>query len=125
MLHPCIAKLRLISSNIQNIKTLLQHAPESWLRFEVIQYAPSGKLLKPWRDLISELLRNKEVQTKVLKVLRDAPGKKFNVFRPGGPELEFRGQVHCEALLGCLYSLMKRGEVVSWVITTHEFQYLG
>lgn len=117
-IHPCIAELRLISSNIQNIRTLLRRAPKSRFRFEVIQYAPAGKSLKPWRDLISELLPNKEVQAKVLQALRDTPGKQFNVFRPDGPDLVFKGQVHCEALLGCLYSLTKRGEDVSWVITT-------
>lgn len=119
-IHPCIAELRLITSNIQNIMTLLRRAPKSRFRFEVIQYAPAGKLLKPWRVLIEELLPNKVVQAKVLKALRDTPGKQFNVFREDRPELVFKGHVHCEALLGCLYSLTKRGEDISWVITSHK-----
>lgn len=86
-IHPCIVELRRVSSNIQHIKTLLQRVPKSRFRFEVIQYAPSGKMLKPWRDLIHELFRNTDVEAKVLKALQEAPGKQFAAFRPGGPSL--------------------------------------
>lgn len=116
-IHPCILELRLITSNIQHLNTLLQRSPKSSFRFQVIQYARSDDTLKPWQELISELFPSKDLESDVLQALRNAPGKKFNTFRPGGPVLKFKGQAHCEAVLGCLYSLSKRSEDITWVTT--------
>lgn len=115
--HPCILELRLISSNVQNLNKIVRRAPpRSRFRFQVIQYAPSGQLLKHWRDLIHELFPQPELRTKILQTLAETPGGQFKYFRPGGPDLKFHGQAHCEAVLGCLFSLAKRGEDTSWVI---------
>lgn len=114
--HPCILELRLISSNIQNLNTIISQAPRSCYRFRVIQYAPSGHSLKPWRDLIQELFPEQELRKNILQALADTSGRQFNCFRPGGPDLKFKGQAHSEAVLGCLFSLTKRGEDNTWVI---------
>lgn len=53
-----------------------------------------------------------------MQTLRDASAnnKKFNVFHPNGPTLKFKGQAHCEAVLGCLYTLANGGGGdISWV----------
>lgn len=78
-------------------------------------------MLKPWRDLIHGLFPNTDVEAKVLKALQEAPGKQFAAFRAGGPDPVFQGHAHCEAVLGCLYSLTKRGEDISWVSTIARF----
>lgn len=114
-IHPCVLELRLISSNIKNLKTIISQAPRSRFRFQVIQYPPSGHSLKPWRDLIQELFPQKELREKILQALTG----QFKCFRPGGPALQFKGQAHCEAVLGCLFSLTKRGEDYSWVIDSY------
>lgn len=116
--HPCILELRLASSNIQNISTIFKTAPRCHFRFQVIQYAPAGHSLKPWRNLIQELFPDQEDCKKIVQSLVDTAGRRFNCFRPGGPDLVFTGQAHCEAVLGCLFSLTKRIEDNSWVIST-------
>lgn len=114
-IHPCVLELRLVTSNIRHIETLLNRAPRSRFRFHVIQYAPSGQLLKPWRELVQELFPREALRKAILKTLEDTPGDAFQYFRPGGPPLIFKGQAHCEAVLGCLFSLTKRDEDITWV----------
>lgn len=114
--HPCILELRLISSNIQNLDRLISRTPRSRFRFQVIQYAPAGRSLMPWRDLIEVLFPELQHRKAILHALANTPGDDFSYFRPGGAVLEFKGQAHCEAVLGCLFSLAKRGEDNTWVI---------
>lgn len=57
-IHPCIRELRLITSNIEHLHALERGAPKSRFWFQVIQYAPSGQSLKPWRELIHEMFPN-------------------------------------------------------------------
>lgn len=114
--HPCILELRLISSNIQNLDRLVRRTPRTRFRFQVVQYPPAGRSLMPWRDLIQALFPKLQFRTVILQALADTPGKEFDYFRPGGDMLTFNGQAHCEAVLGCLFSLTKRGEDNTWVI---------
>lgn len=121
--HPCVLELRLITSNVQNIETLLQRAPKVRFRFEVIRYGRSKQSMKPWRELIHELFPDAGREAQVLRALCEAPGHKFDFFRPNGPDLKFKGQAHCEAVMACLYSLSKRGEDIGWV-TNSQFAIL-
>lgn len=116
--HPCILELRLASSNTQNINTIFNQAPRCHFRFQVIQYAPAGHSLKPWRNLIQELFPQEEVCKRVVQSLVDTSGRRFDCFRPGGPDLVFTGQAQCAAVLGCLFSLRGRTEDHSWVLPT-------
>lgn len=117
--HPCILELRLISSNIQNLDKLVRWTPRTRFRSQTTQYPPAGRSLMPWRDLMQMLFPGLELRTVILQALADTPGKEFDYFRPGGDILTFKGQAHCEAVLGCLFSLTKRGEDNTWVINSH------
>lgn len=123
-IDPCLLELRIISSNIQNLDRLLSRAPRSHFRFQVVQYAPSGMLMKPWREVIKELFPQPTLARGVLQALEDMPGKQFKYFRSNGPVLKFAGQAHCEAVLGCLFSITKRDEDSSWVILILDYSIL-
>lgn len=116
--HPCILELRLVTSNIQHLITLLGKSPAKSFEIQVIQYPRSDRRAKPWRDLVGELFPEETVRDRVLHALIETPGYKFDMCRSVSPAHEFMGQAHCEAVLGCLYSLATRGEDISWVITT-------
>lgn len=115
--HPCVLELRLITSNIQHLITLLGKSPLKSFELQVIQYPRSDRRAKPWRDLVDELFPEKTVRDRVLHALIEGTGWKFNIFRSDTPVPRFNGQAHCEAVLGCLYSLATRDEDISWVIT--------
>lgn len=66
-----------------------------------------------------------EVCERVIQSLAEKPWCRFNCFRPGVPDLVFTGQAHCEAVLGCLFSLTKRIEDHSWVIPTMFADFPG
>lgn len=116
--YPCLLELRLITSNIQHIMTLLRQPPTSCFDLQVIQYRRSDRRAKPWRDLIHELFPEEQDRDRVLEALLSEPGWRFDIFRSAKPVPEFLGQAHCEAVLGCLYSLATRGEDIPWVTTT-------
>lgn len=54
----------------------------------------------------------------MLNAIMNGDGWKFNLIRSDAFVTEFHGQAHCEAELGCLYSLATRGEDISWAATT-------
>lgn len=86
------------------------------LDFQVIKYPMSDKMMKPWQETVAELAGNADNERKILDLLRSKAdrNRKFTPFRPGGT-LRFNGRAHCEAVLGCLHSLAKRQQDVSWV----------
>lgn len=118
--HRCISELRLITSNLQHIVHLQDIGPSlkrQPIRFQILKYPRSDDSLKPWREVIGSLF-SPYTTGLVLQALRDASAtnKKYNVFQPNGPKLTFKGQAHCEAVLGCLYALANGGGGdVSWV----------
>lgn len=116
--HPCVLELRLITSNIQHLITLLGKLPLNSFELQVIRYPHSDRRAKPWRDLVDELFPEKTVRDRVLHALMNGKGWKFNIFRSGTPVHQFNGQAHCEAVLGCLYGLATRDDDTSWAITT-------
>lgn len=123
VLHPWILELRLITSNVHQLKYLLGRLPlpkPLSFSFKVLHYGRSGPALKPWRELIHELFPNDDEEKEVLRNLEnlaDNRNRKYKIFHSQGPELVFRGQSHCEAVLGCLYTLARKehGEDISWV----------
>lgn len=86
------------------------------LNFQVITYPMSDTMLKPWQETVAELAGDAETEKKILDALRRKADEnwKFAPFRPGGT-LTFNGRPHCEAVLGCLHSLAKRRQDISWV----------
>lgn len=115
VIHPFIQELRLISLNNENLNILHRSAPKSKFRFELIQYSCADSSSKPWRELIHELFPKQSHEKKVVKALLNQQGRKFNALRQAEPGLRFAGQSHCEAVLGCLCSLSKNNEDISWV----------
>lgn len=116
--HSCVLELRLLTSNIQHLITLLGKSPFKSFELQVIQYPRSDRRAKPWRELLDELFPDKTVRDQVRHALIDRTDWKFDMFRSDAPVAEFKGQAHCEAVLGCLYSLATRGDDISWVRTT-------
>lgn len=122
-LHPWILELRLITSNIHQLKHLLGRLPMREplsFSFQLIQYGRSGKQLKPWRELVQELFPNCEEANDVLRELEklgENRNSAFRIFRPSAAVFEFRGEAHCEAVLGCLYTIARSQGVEdsSWV----------
>lgn len=123
MVHPWILELRLITSNIHQLQSLFRRLPLSEplsFSFQMLQSSKSGNDLKPWRALVHELFPNSDEESEVLRALESLGNnrnQKFSIFRANGPALEFRGQAHCEAVLGCLYTLarMDAATDISWV----------
>lgn len=118
--HPCILELRLITSNIQQLETLLHRSPNAAFNIQIIQYARSDSRAMPWRDLINELFPQDEMRNRVLDALIGEPNPKFDMFRSNNPAPPFHGQAHCEAVMSCLYSVANRNMDISWV--TYHFQ---
>lgn len=124
--HPWILELRLITSNIYQLKTLLGWTPSRVLvtfSFQLIKYGRSGPLLKPWRELLHELFPISSEENDVLRALEkltDNRDSRYNFFCRNGPPLQFRGEAHCEEVLGCLYTLARTEPAadISWV-TNH------
>lgn len=121
--HPWILELRLITSNVHQLKHLLGRLPlpkPLSFSFKVLHYGRSGQALKPWRELVHELFPNNDEEKEVLRNLENLAGnrnRKYKIFHAKGPELVFRGESHCEAVLGCLYTLARKEhmEDISWV----------
>lgn len=121
--HPWILELRLITSNIHQLKHLLGRLPlrePLSFSFQLIQYAKSDDRLKPWRELVQELFPNTDEGNDVLRALEmlgSNRNRQYSMFRRNGPTIKFRGQAHCEAVLGCLYTLARseRTTDIRWV----------
>lgn len=116
--HKTYSWLRVVTSTLHHTLRFKRTKPGVPLKldFQVITYPMSDKILKPWQETVAELAGDPETEKKILHLLRSkADGnRKFAPFRPGGT-LQFNGRAHCEAVLGCLHSLAKRQQDISWV----------
>lgn len=116
--HKTYSWLRVVTSTFHHTLRFKRSTPGAppTLDFQVITYPMSDKVLKPWQETVAELAGDPETEEKILRLLRSkADGnRKFAPFRPGGT-LNFNGRAHCEAVLGCLHSLAKRRQDISWV----------
>lgn len=117
--HKTCSWLRLITSTFHHAlgfkRTTFGLAMK--LDFQVIKYPMSDKMMKPWEEIVAELAGDAEIEKEMVNALRskaDGDGK-FTPFLPNGPKLKFAGRAHCEAVLGCLHSLAKRSQNISWV----------
>lgn len=121
--HPWILELRLITSNVHQLKYLLGRLPlpkPVSFSFKVIRYGRAGQDLKPWRELLHDLFPNEVEEKEILRNLERFSGNRnpsYKIFRPNGTGVVFRGEAHCEAVLGCLYTLARneRAADISWV----------
>lgn len=116
---PFMSQLRLITSNTQHLSFLRgsQHKFKGLrMKFRILKYPRSDKKLKPWREVITSLF-SAEIAQRVIETLCEKGKEKseFKFFLPDGPALHFKGQAHCEAVLGCLYTLANDGGDASWV----------
>lgn len=92
--------------------------PKMKLDFQVIKYPMADLMMKSWEEMISEVAGDPVLERKMLDALRDKAGEKgsrFSAFLLPGPERKFKGRAHCEAVLGCLHSVAKRDQSMSWV----------
>lgn len=116
--HKTYSWLRAITSPFHHTLRFKRTTPGApmTLDFQVITYPMSDKMMKPWQEIVAELIGDAETEKRILEVLRSKADRndKFAPFRPGGT-LKFIGGAHCEAVLGCLHSLAKRRQDVSWV----------
>lgn len=127
VLHATILKLRLITSNIHQLEHLLSRLPLRDMRFnfQVLQYGRAGQQLKPWSELVQELFPNSDEGHIIQRELEKRSGYRnsdFRMFRNNGSSMIFRGEAHCEAILGCIYTLARTRDTVdiSWV--SHNFR---
>lgn len=107
--------LRLVTSTVQHARHFrrITPGPPIQLDFQVITYPKSDKMMKPWIDTIAELGGGEARQIEVLDVLSKNP--EFASFITKKRLMKFPGRAHCEAVLGCLHLLAKRGEDLTWV----------
>lgn len=121
--HPWILELRLITSNVHQLKHLLGRLPlpkPLSFSFDVIRYGKSSQDLKPWRELLHNLFLNDDEGKEILRCLERLStnrNRKYKIFGTKGPTVVFKGAAHCEAVLGCLYNLARnqRPADSSWV----------
>lgn len=113
------AWLRLVTSTVQHAHRFQRSTPgpRTQLDFQVITYPKSDRMMRPWLETIAELGGGEDRQREIL----DALGKKreFAGFVTRNRTMMFNGRAHCEAVLGCLHSLAKRGENLTWVRNPH------
>lgn len=111
--------LRLVTSTVQH--TLRFHrttpGPRMQLAFQVINYPKSEKIMKPWQETIAEIGGYKEREIEILNILRRH--RNFANFVKENKPMKFTGRAHCEAVLGCLHSLARRGQNLTWVRNLH------
>lgn len=111
--------LRLVTSTVQHAHRFQRATPgpRTKLDFQVVTYPKSDEMMRPWLETIAELGGGKDRQKKIL----DALGKKpeFAGFVTGNQPMKFNGRAHCEAVLGCLHSLAKCGENLTWARSPH------
>lgn len=112
--------LRLVTSTVQHARRFYRTTPgpRIQLDFQVITYPKSDKMMKPWMETIAELGGGEPRQIKILDAL--SKHKEFASFVTK-KQMKFHGRAHCEAVLGCLHSLAKRGENLTWVRNLHTF----
>lgn len=113
--YQVISWLRLVTSTVQHTHRFRRTTPgpRIQLDFQVITYPQSDKMMKPWMETIAELGGGGERQIEILNVL--SKNSEFTSFITKKRLMKFSGRAHCEAVLGCLHSLAKRGENLNWV----------
>ncbi|KAL0634869.1 hypothetical protein Q9L58_006229 [Maublancomyces gigas] len=109
--------LRVVTSTFHHTLRFKRTMPDAALNldFQVIKYPISDGMMKDWQETVAELAGDAKTEKEIINVLSSkADGnRKFTPFRPGST-LKFNGRAHCEAVLGCLHSLAKRGQDISW-----------
>lgn len=117
--------LHLVTSTVQHARRfqLTTPGPGIQLDFQVITYPKSDKMMRPWLETIAALGGGKDRQMEILDKL--AKKREFARFVTRGETMKFRGRAHCEAVLGSLHSLAKRGESLTWVYNPHLSALFG
>ena len=140
--HPNMADefvywLRLVSAPIYHAKALYKKplsAKTANIHFMVVDHPPPSEGLQPWREVIHSMCDKFKAREIIADLMEENPAD--SIFNNAG--FEFKGTVHCQAILAALHHATQRGTnfervsqaillrlTFSILITAQEFLFRG